>query len=199
MPAKLTPASQQSVLIYLHGFISSPQSEKAQETLAYCQQHRPDIRLIIPELSNYSDIAEQQLIQIMEAERGNKLGLIGSSLGGLFSAWLSAVYGCKAVLVNPGVFNAMRFSNYLGENTNMYSQETFVLEPRHVDVIKRLGAYEPDHNKLMLLLQTGDETLDYRDAVSQYAQAKIIIEQGGNHRFEGYQNHIKNIIEFLAL
>lgn len=188
-----------SVIIYVHGFVSSPQSEKAQETIAYCAKFRPDINVIVPALSNYADEAEQQLIDVIAAQQGNNIGLIGSSLGGLYSAWLSTVYGLKAVLVNPAVYNAMRVGNYMGEHTNTYSQETFVVAQKHLDILARLGAYKPDNSKLMLLLQTGDETLNYRDAATTYAQAKTIIEQGGNHRFEGYQHHLANIIEFLEL
>lgn len=199
MPPTPDTASTKPVLIYVHGFISSPRSEKAQETQAYCAKYRPDIQVLVPQLSNYMDIAQQQLSALLDNLAGTRVGLVGSSLGGLYGAWLSAVYGCKAVLVNPAVFQAERYQLFIGEHHNMYTNERFTISQHHIDTLATMGAFKPSMNKLMVLLQTGDETLDYRHAATRYAQAKTIIEHGGNHRFEGYQHHLPQIVEFLEL
>ena len=50
-----------------------------------------------------------------------------------------------------------------------------------------------------MLLQTGDETLDYRQAVEHYAGADVYIEEGGDHSFVNYEAHLDGIMAFLNL
>ncbi|MBS0330484.1 MAG: esterase, partial [Proteobacteria bacterium] len=45
-------------------------------------------------------------------------------------------------------------------------------------------------------VQTGDEVLDYRDAVAYYAGATQIVEDGGDHGFAGFEHHFQTILDF---
>jgi predicted esterase YcpF (UPF0227 family) len=49
----------------------------------------------------------------------------------------------------------------------------------------------------MLLLQTGDDVLDYRDAVAKLPNAQTVIEEGGTHPFEGIERHFERILAFF--
>ena len=187
------------VIIYLHGFTSSPQSEKARETAAWLAQHRPDIELQVPALSNYPDKAAAQAKALVESLAPRQPRLIGSSMGGFFSAWLSAQFKLYAALVNPGVFIEQRLRSYLGRNTNLYTGERFELNESHLHALAAMSQLQPDERKLLLLLQTGDETLDYRQALRRYPKARAVVETGGSHRFEGYINHLPDILQFFEL
>ena len=49
----------------------------------------------------------------------------------------------------------------------------------------------------LVLLQDKDEVLDYRQAVEYYQGQQVIIEAGGNHRFENLNDYLKTIDEFF--
>ena len=86
----------------------------------------------------------------------------------------------------------------LGENSNYITGEKWVFEPRHID---QYMALDPDEikykNNYKVLLQTGDEVLDYRDAQSRYQGSDMSIEQQGDHSFINYHQHLASIVQFL--
>ena len=190
-----------SLLLYIHGFNSSPESFKATVMADYCQQHRPDIKVVIPKLPNFPAQSAQLLTQLMdELVPDYQVGLVGSSLGGYMSTWLNQRYGCPAVLVNPAVKPYELLVDYLGPQANIYTKEQYVLEAHHVDELKALDVATIEHpEKFWLLAQTGDEVLDYRQAVEKFSAARQTVEEGGDHSFIGFENYPEKILQFLNL
>ncbi|EII2403170.1 esterase YqiA [Vibrio parahaemolyticus] len=193
--------SKPSLLLYIHGFNSSPLSMKANLMREYCAQHRPDIKVIVPQLPCFPEQAAQLLLDIVEQYKDDyNIGLVGSSLGGYMSTWLNAKYGFKAVVVNPAVKPYELLVGYLGEQTNPYTHETYTLEACHIDELKALDVQSiASPNSFWLLQQTEDEVLDYLQAVDKFAKAKQTVEQGGDHSFVGFERYPAKIIEFLEL
>ncbi|WP_274012847.1 esterase YqiA [Vibrio parahaemolyticus] len=193
--------SKPSLLLYIHGFNSSPLSMKANLMREYCAQHRPDIKVIVPQLPCFPEQAAQLLLDIVEQYKDDyNIGLVGSSLGGYMSTWLNAKYGFKAVVVNPAVKPYELLVDYLGEQTKPYTHETYTLEACHIDELKALDVQSiASPNSFWLLQQTEDEVLDYRQAVDKFAKAKQTVEQGGDHSFVGFERYPAKIIEFLEL
>ena len=190
------------LLIYIHGFNSSSQSQKAQEVKHYLQHDSLSIDFLAPTFSNYPAQCYQQLLQIIDKEQQQhkQIALIGSSLGGFMATCASQHRHLRAVLVNPAVHPHKLVHHFLGEHTNTSTGETFTLREEHIDELREL---EPEHlpapHLLQVLLQTGDETLDYRDAGTYYKDCELIIEQGGDHRFQGFDQHLPAILQFLQL
>ena len=80
------------MLIYIHGFNSSPASFKAKLLQSYMASIGLEKRLLIPELSSVPDKAVSQLEKIIRNPKlANRFGpncpisLIGSSLGGFYA------------------------------------------------------------------------------------------------------------------
>ncbi len=188
-------------ILYLHGFLSSPYSIKAQQTSAYLQNQQPDIDFICPELSNSpAELAEQlnALITRHPNILSQGLRVIGSSMGGYLATWLVEQFGGRAVLINPAVKPFELLQGYLGEHENPYTNKRFVL--RYDDIEHIRGFYQPalaNPKRYHVLLQTGDETLDYRQAAEHYQGASLRIENGGDHGFVGYEDHLPDIVRFL--
>ncbi|NDW21896.1 YqiA/YcfP family alpha/beta fold hydrolase [Alteromonas hispanica] len=188
-------------LLYLHGFLSSPTSVKAQATKNYFAKHHPEVTLHIPELSNFPSKVEAQLVELIEnnpelLEGGLKV--IGSSMGGYLSTFLIEKYSGKAVLINPAVRPYELLQQFIGPHVNPYSGEKFSIGLTDIDIIKALDIDALNNDKAYkVLLQTNDETLDYRLAAAKYALSDLVIEEGGDHSFVGYENHLPAIAEFL--
>ncbi|CZF83927.1 esterase YqiA [Grimontia celer] len=189
------------LLLYIHGFNSSPLSAKAEQMRAWCEFHRPDIKLEVPRLACYPAEAAHQLQHIIETFKGDyQIGLVGSSLGGYLSTWLNAHYGFRAALVNPAVKPYDLLADYLGPQQNPYTGEEYLLEPHHMDELKALDVDVISHPEtLWLLQQEGDEVLDYREAVAKYQGCKQTVEAGGDHAFVGFDRYPAEIIQFLGL
>ena len=73
-----------------------------------------------------------------------------------------------------------------------------MFENHHIEEFQRLDPTEIKRQRnYLVFVQTGDEVLDYRDAETRYTGAKIVIEQGGDHSFMDYDNHLLDIYRFL--
>ena len=51
----------------------------------------------------------------------------------------------------------------------------------------------------MTLIQSGDEVLDYKQAIKYFAASQIEIRFGGNHSFEGFEDYFSKIKIFLDI
>ncbi|GAB3383619.1 alpha/beta fold hydrolase [Spongiibacter taiwanensis] len=191
-----------AALVYLHGFISSPQSHKAVQMGEYLKSHHPDIHYAVPALGDTPDQAyERGSKAVMDClARHDKVGLIGSSMGGFLSTVLAERFGLRAVLINPVVRPQHLVEKFIGEHHNPYTGSRFSLDSHHVDILTSLylPALAAPQN-YWALLQEGDETLDYRWAEDYYQHSKLTVEPGGDHAFQGFERYFHRVVEFLGL
>lgn len=187
-------------LLYLHGFNSSPQSSKAQTMLRAMRDAGLTQRLTIADIPPQPDQAADYLLQQARLVNTHAtLCLCGSSLGGFYATWLAEQFSCRAVLINPAVRPHRLLEKYLGENRNYHTGEPWLFKPQHIDQLKQMFYPQLSHPEhYLVLLQTGDETLDYRDAADYYRDCQLMVEQGGNHAFEHFEQHIGPILQFLG-
>lgn len=182
-------------LLYIHGFLSSPLSAKAEITRKWLLQFHPEIEFYCPQLPPYPNVTRDILERLVEQLLPQPVYLIGSSLGGFWASWLVEKYNVPAVLINPAVKPQNFMPNYIDVDLKSYhTDDSYRLQVRHIDEIKHFDVEINRRSNYWLLVQTGDETLDYRDAVKKYAQCKQTVEEGGDHSFQGYENYLEHIV-----
>lgn len=191
------------LIVYLHGFRSSPRSVKAQAMVravaALPAASRP--ALFVPDLGDRPAAAIRSVLGIVDRERrpGAPLAFVGSSLGGYYATWLAERLGARAVLINPAVRPYDDLEPYRGTQTNMYTGDAFEVTDAHFDELRALAVARITRpGRYLLLVQTGDEVLDYREAVAFYGGAWQFVQGGGDHAFQGFEARIPEILRFVA-
>lgn len=188
-----------SALIYIHGFLSSPLSQKAQQVKHWLAEQRPDIDYCCPQLNPYPNEVRQELEQRVESCLPGPVYLMGSSMGGFWATYLSEKYRLPAVLINPAVRPYDFMPAYIGvELKNYHTDDCYQLTDEHTEQLRQADVSEISFPQyLWLMVQKGDETLDYRDAVEKYRACKQLVEDGGDHSFQQFERWIPAAIDFL--
>jgi uncharacterized protein len=122
--------------------------------------------------------------------------LIGSSLGGFYATYLAEKLGLKAVLINPAIDPHVGLRAYLGAQKNLHTGEPYELTEAHLREWQKLYMPRITPQRYLLIVETGDEVLDYRKAVARYAGAQQVVIQGGDHSLQSFPQHLPRILEF---
>jgi len=198
---KINEPQSKSTLIYLHGFNSTPHSKKAQQLKHFLEGSDHNCLYLIPTLSFSPRQVDTAVSAIIEKQL--KLGavsLLGSSLGGYYAIHFAEKYGLYAALINPAVKPYELLDDFLGENINYYSGEQYTLTKTHMNELLALDVCHVTHpERLFLLLQTEDQTLNYREALEKLTESIVWVEEGGSHEFDGFEKVIPDILSFLKV
>lgn len=192
-------------ILYIHGFNSSPLSIKAEQTRKYIFNHFPQVNFYCPQLVSNPKGAISQLEKIIQSSEPEDLWyLMGSSLGGYFASYLSEKYHLKSVLINPAIKPFELLTDYLGEQVNPYTEEVYQVTKTHMAELKLIEPKQPDFdmqqkNNYLVMVQTDDEVLNYKQAVEKYQYCKLVVEQGGDHSFVNFEHHLPAIADFFQL
>jgi predicted esterase YcpF (UPF0227 family) len=187
------------MIIYLHGFGSTGFGVKAQMFLEYFEEE-----IITPTLPNIPNLAIATLEQLIEAflHRGEKISLIGSSLGGFYALHLANKYDLKAVLINPAVYPWVIGDRYVKDDndfaTNYYDNSKFEFNHSHIQSLRNFEVINiKNPEKFLTLLQEEDEVLDFNEAAQKLKKTNLEIEEGGNHSFVGIERYFRKVNNFL--
>ena len=163
----------------------------------YVRNYAPDVRLAVPKLHHRPAVAIEEARAACGVAGAVDLTLVGSSLGGFYATVLAERLGCRAALLNPVVHPHARFESFKGMQTNLYTGESFVLTGQHVE---DLAAMDPvaitRPGRYWLFVETGDEVLDYREAVAYYEGALHNVTQGGDHALSTFPQHLPELVEW---
>lgn len=188
-------------IIYLHGFRSNALSIKGQLIQQYCQQY-PNIKVHLPDLNAPPDVVLARLSEMIESMR--RVVLVGSSFGGFYATQLVAKYHLQAVLINPAMQPWRLFRQFFAHESLPYVvHPNWTLDDAQLDHLEQIALpFVQDADKILVLLQQGDEVLDYREAQRYYSDASpsalVMTESHGNHAMDNFADKIPMMLQFLS-
>lgn len=188
-------------LLYLHGFRSSPQSAKARQMAAHVARRHPGVTFWCPQLPPSPKAAMDLVAQGIALWPGSAMAVIGSSLGGFYASWVARHKGCPSVMLNPAVHPARDLARYIGEQTAWHDPaERFYFQPEYIDELRALDTTgQPPAAPEMAIIAKGDEVLDWREMVARYPQARLVVQEGGEHALANFGDYLPQVTEFLNL
>src|SRR5574341_2013453 len=181
------------MILYLHGFNSAPASHKARALRRYMAERGMEHLFLCPALPH----RPREAVRVIEAALARPaVTLIGSSLGGFYATWFAEQRGLRAVLLNPAITPHVGLQTYLGRQKNLYTGEEYEFTRADLDALAALYLERVDPERYLLVLETGDEVLDWRLAARKYEGARTVIRDGGDHTLQSFAEHIPRILAY---
>jgi predicted esterase YcpF (UPF0227 family) len=191
-----------TLLVYLHGFRSSPRSSKAVKTSEAVKALSTPHHLIewyCPQLLASPQASMSMVTKHIDQSKADRIVVIGSSLGGFYANYLAEKYVCKAVALNPAVRAARELAPHVGMMTAYDSEEPFDFRPEYIDELKALQVERiSDPNRYFLIAAKGDELLDWKEMSQFYQGAEQLILEGSDHGIADYLDHLPRVMEFIS-
>ena len=182
------------LILYIHGWNSYKDARKA---VLLKNEINPSKNFEVDSitLKSHPKEAIQQLSNYIEDHKvQRKVHLIGSSLGGYYATFLSEKYNLKAAMINPAVWAYKIFKNDMGANENLNTGEKYFIDDLWVQSLQDIFIESITGKNYLVLLQTGDQTLNYKFAKQYFEGSNIIIDEGGSHSFENLELKIPEIL-----
>lgn len=187
------------MILYLHGFRSSPASFKARMMRSHCEACGKLEEFICPQLPASPASAMQLIESLASNYDADALTVVGSSLGGYYATALAEKIGCKAVLLNPAVRPAQDLQKHVGALTTWHSNEPFEFKTEYIGELEAIAVTNiTQPERYFLVAATGDEVLDWRSMTEHYQGARQLVIEGSDHGISDFDKYIDEVIAFCG-
>ena len=189
-----------AIILYFHGFASSSKSDKVEILKKFFSNEITKAKIIAPDLSNNFSETISQIEKLIERYSKFEICMMGSSLGGYYASYFATKLKAKAVLINPAIYPLEGFDIYLGKNENFSTGEEFYITDEDIKYLRRISykKYKNQRNTL-ILLESNDEVLSYKNTCSYYYGSNIDITFGGDHSYISLSKKLNKIRNFLNI
>jgi predicted esterase YcpF (UPF0227 family) len=185
------------MILYLHGFRSSPASFKARVVASKMADLGRADELVCPQLPASPTEAMALAVSLVGDTPASELAIVGSSLGGFYATWLAERFGCRAVLLNPAIEPLKDLDQHVGVTTAWHSDQPFEFKREYIDELRELAVEKITRpERYFLIAATADEVLDYRDMVRHYAGARQVVIDGSTHAITEFADYVDDVLAF---
>lgn len=188
------------MILYLHGFRSSPSSKKATLIGEALRARGLAADYVCPQLPASPRAAIGVALAAAKLEDPAKLALIGSSLGGYYATYLAEQLGCRAVLLNPAIRPYDDLRAYLGAQAVYFSDATIDMKPEYLDELRAIDVPRITRpERYFLVAATGDELIDWRTMVEKYAGCRQRVIEGSDHALSDFASYLDEVLAFCGV
>jgi len=186
-------------IIYIHGFGSSPKSKKVAILKDHFNVATPTLGVEYDKVMRALETFILDYIYTYEVEPI----LVGTSMGGTLATIMGRRHGLSFVALNPSTQPSITlqrpvFKTFVPGWTDEKAMKWKPLEDQLSDALSKPVEYPS-----CVMVEKGDEELDYSLAVAKYKDAcEVVVLEGGSHRFndvEAVINKIKEIENTIVL
>lgn len=190
------------MILYLHGFRSSPHSYKAQRLGEIIQQSPLAERWVCPQLpaspAKAIALCNQLIHNSTKAHPEQEIVIVGSSLGGYYAHVLAEQWNCKALLLNPAVSAPRDLATQVGSHTHYHSDEPFHFLAKYVDELQAMQpATVTQPQRYFLIAASGDEVLDYTEMLHRFQGSQGFLIFGSDHGLSDFDLYLKPVLHFI--
>ena len=185
------------MIVYLHGFRSSPASRKATMLRDALTARGRSAEYLCPALPASPSQSIDVVLGSVRGMEPARLALIGSSLGGYYATWLAEQLGCRAVLLNPAIRPQDDLARYIGVQPVYFSEAQMDFRREYLDELEAIDTpaiTRPE--RYLLLAATGDPVIDYRTMVQKYRRAQQHVIAGSDHELSNFADFIDEVLAF---
>ena len=188
------------MILYLHGFRSSPLSFKARLLGERMAQLGRAAEYLCPQLPVSPKAAIELALDLTRAVDPAQLTLFGSPLGGYYAMYLAELLGCRAVMLNPALRAFEKLAGYVGPQTLYHDErESFDFKTGYLDELRQLHvAAITRPGRYFLVAATGDELLDWREMVAAFPGARHKVISGSDHGLSDFADHMDETLAFAG-
>lgn len=163
------------VVLYLHGFASSGENQKAE----VLRDLLPDHLIVSPTLDSEPRSAIRQIDDLIMKYGSDLDFVVGTSLGGLYADYVHCIWGFKVVLLNP-ITSSLQMLKFIGENVNYNTGHIFQVDEDYIQDI--IGICEDiyfagseDISNRLVFLSDDDNLININDTMKHFKRNSCII------------------------
>ena len=185
------------MILYLHGFLSSPGSAKARQLQAALAAAGQADDFVCPQLPVAPRAAAEVALAAAQLEDPQRLALVGSSLGGYYATWIAERLGCRAALLNPAVRPYEHLRAQVGTRIDHGTGQPVQIHAEYLDELRALETGPITRPaRYFLVAATGDELLDVREMLARYAGCPTRLVEGSDHALSDFALHLPHVLRF---